>query len=129
MNMDEIQEQQSYDSEKENEVFEEDPQEETSIRIQRNYKDLIRKLEDKHTFDFTQGRLSSIAVSPGNDSQFGLNERNTMKRLMDEAHDLYKGVQGPHEARLDARVLKQVSKICSEHAQALSVNQQKFQVS
>ena len=77
----------------------------------------------------SQPSLGSIGGFTANSSQYSINESNLLKVLMDEAHDLYKKVHGPHEARLDARVLKQVSKICSEHAQALSINQQKFQVS
>ena len=42
--------------------------------------------------------------------------------------ELYKNVQGPHEARLDARVLKHVSRICRLRSQELSVNQQQFKV-
>lgn len=102
---------------------------ETSVRIQRSYKDLIRKLEKKETLGFSQSDINSIGGSQANDSQYGVNENNIMKRLMDEAQDLYKNVNGAHEARLDARVLKQVSRICRLRSQELSVNQQKFQAS
>ena len=122
----------SNDSEKEDEdVFEDDSEEsqlEKSIKIQRSYKDLIRKLEND-ALGLTQSSTFSSGGPSGIDSQFGVNENLIMKRLMDEAHDLYKNVEGPHEARLDARLLKQMSRICRLRSQELSVNQQKFQVS
>jgi len=98
---------------------------ETSIRVQKSYKDLIRKLENKELFGMSQARFSS-GITDSNNSQISINENNAMKELMDEAHDLYKNVQGPHEARLDARVLKHVSRICRLRSQELSVNQQQF---
>ena len=122
----------SNDSEKEDEdVFEDDSEEsqlEKSIKIQRSYKDLIRKLEND-ALGLTQSSTFSSGGPSGIDSQFGVHENLIMKRLMDEAHDLYKNVEGPHEARLDARLLKQMSRICRLRSQELSVNQQKFQVS
>ena len=100
---------------------------ETSIQIQRSYKDLIRKLERKELYGMSQAGFSS-GITFSNDSQISVNENNAMKELMDEAHNLYKNVQGPHEARLDARVLKHVSRICRLRSQELSVNQQQFKV-
>ena len=122
---------QSTDHEQDDSVFgdaSEESQLETSVRIQRSYKDLIRKLERKESVGFSQYERSSIGSSQANDSQYSMNENNIMKGLMDEAQDLYKNVQGAHEARLDARVLKQVSRICRLRTQELSVNQQRFQV-
>ena len=100
---------------------------ETSIQIQRSYKDLIRKLERKELYGMSQAGFSS-GITFTNDSQISVSENNAMKELMDEAHNLYKNVQGPHEARLDARVLKHVSRICRLRSQELSVNQQQFKV-
>ena len=101
-------------------------QHDTSVRIQKSYKDLIRKLENTDMIGMDQ---SGIIGSMASSSQRSVNENKTLKVLMDEAHHLYKNVQGPHEARLDARVLKGVSRICRLHSHELSVNQQKFQVS
>ena len=111
-------------------VFENDvemSEHETSIQVQRSYKDLIRKLERKELYGMSQAGFST-GMSYTNDSQISINENSAMKELMDEAHNLYKSVQGPHEARLDARVLKHVSRICRLRSQELSVNQQQFKV-
>lgn len=105
-------------------VFEES-QHDSSIRITRSYKEIIRKLENNTCFSQSEHGNSYR----GSDSQYGIRESNIMKGLLDDAHELYKGVKGPHEARLDARVLKEVSRICRLRSQDLSVNQQKFQVS
>merc|ERR1712218_145773 len=97
--------------------------------LQKSYKDLIRKLERKDMIGLSQPSSGSIGEFTANSSQCSINESNLLKELMNEAHELYKNVQGPHEARLDARVLKEVSKICRLRSYDLSVNQQKFQVS
>ena len=102
-------------------------QHEISIGVQKSYKDLIRKLERKERYGMSQAGFERGAPSSIG-SQFSVNENNAMKELLDEAHDLYKNVQGPHEARLDARVLKHVSKICRLKSQELSTNQQQFKV-
>ena len=102
-------------------------QHETSVRVQKSYKDLIRKLENNEMLGMSQPGLINIGYMESS-SQRSSNENNILKVLMDEAHDLYKNVQGPHEARLDARVLKGVSHICRLRSNELSVNQQKFQV-
>ena len=94
-----------------NSVFGDDStesQHETSVRLQKSYKDLIRKLESKDMIGMSQPSLGSIGGFTANSSQYSINESNLLKVLMDEAHDLYKNVHGPHEARLDARVLKEV---------------------
>ena len=113
-----------------NSVFDDstESQHDTSVRIQKSYKDLIRKLENSDMIGMSQSGLSTIIGSMASSSQRSANENNMLKVLMDEAHDLYKNVQGPHEARLDARVLKAVSRICRLRSHELSVNQQKFQV-
>ena len=109
--------------ETEDNVFEES-QHDSSIRITRSYKEIIRKLENNTCFSQSEYGNSFR----GSDSQYGMRESNIMKGLLDDAHELYKDVKGPHEARLDARVLKEVSRICRLRSQDLSVNQQKFQV-
>ena len=100
---------------------------EISIGVQKSYKDLIRKLERKERYGMSQAGFDAGASSI-DCSQMSISENNAMKELLNEAHDLYQNVQGPHEARLDARVLKHVSKICRLKSQDLSTNQQQFKV-